>query len=267
MNKYSDLFLELKNSKNPMFTLVAFLKQSEKDFKQFVLENIPKRLEGKPGKTPTETELVALMQRHFPKPPNNKPTRDELIHLIRPLIPPPKEPEPISDYRLQSVIKPLIPKVENGKDAVVDYTKIRDLVFKEVQRDYHRITEMVLAEIKIPAQIPAAEMVRMINKLPLLPEQMIDASHIKGLSVVVPMGGGVSGPSAFRGIGLWSTPPEVVSATGSVTAFTVGSVAPTDVIADGIVYYLNNGYTYSAATGKITFDIGGAGPTQYVRYR
>jgi len=118
-----------------------------------------------------------------------------------------------------------------------------------------------------PAGSPdsGAQIVRKINSLELLPDLMIDARHIKNLTTVVPMGGPGINPGMFRGIGLWSTPAETPAADGSVTAFTVGSTAPTDVIADGVVYYAGQGYTYSG--GRITFNIGGAGPTQYVRYR
>lgn len=67
------------------------------------------------------------------------------------------------------------------------------------------------------------------------------------------------------GVGAWKTPIEAVAADGSVTIFTVGSSAPTDVIADGTSYFSGQGYTFAA--GQITFNIGGGGPTQFVRYR
>lgn len=71
--------------------------------------------------------------------------------------------------------------------------------------------------------------------------------------------------SSTGGVGSWSTPPETPQPDGSVTVFTVGGTAPTDVIADGVQYFEGIGYTYAA--GQITFNLGGAGPTQYVKYR
>lgn len=58
----------------------------------------------------------------------------------------------------------------------------------------------------------------------------------------------------------WSTPVESVN--GSTTVFTVGSSAPTDVVADGILLYPNLGYTYSNPTITLT-----NAPSLYVRFR
>lgn len=66
--------------------------------------------------------------------------------------------------------------------------------------------------------------------------------------------------SASGGVGAWQTPVEVPN--GVITAFTVGLVAPTDVVADSSSFFNGAGYTYAA--GQITFD---NPPTQYVRYR
>lgn len=67
------------------------------------------------------------------------------------------------------------------------------------------------------------------------------------------------------GVGAWSTPPETPAVNGTTTVFTVGASAPTDVVADGMMYFDGKGYTYSGS--QITFDIGGLGPVNYVRYR
>lgn len=66
--------------------------------------------------------------------------------------------------------------------------------------------------------------------------------------------------NASGGVGAWSTPVEVPDSV--ITVFTVGTPAPTDVVADGVNYYNGAGYTYAA--GQITFD---NPPAQYVRYR
>ena len=81
------------------------------------------------------------------------------------------------------------------------------------------------------------------------------------------MAGGVilarpRGGATASGVGAWSTPAEAVAGDGSVTVFTVGASAPTDVIADGSVCFAGIEYTYAAS--QITFI---NGPSQYVRYR
>lgn len=66
-------------------------------------------------------------------------------------------------------------------------------------------------------------------------------------------------------VGSWSTPPETPLSDGSVTIFTVGSTEPTDVLCDGIIYPSGTMWTFSSS--QITLDIGGLGPTQFIRYR
>lgn len=58
----------------------------------------------------------------------------------------------------------------------------------------------------------------------------------------------------------WSTPPETPDSSNLI--FTVGVLAPTDVVADGILFFNGFGYTYAA--GQITFT---NPPVYYVRYR
>lgn len=70
----------------------------------------------------------------------------------------------------------------------------------------------------------------------------------------------VEGASSFSSLAGWSTPAETPD--GATTVFTVGSSAPSDVVADGITYYDGKGYSFAA--GQITFD---NPPAQYVRYR
>lgn len=66
--------------------------------------------------------------------------------------------------------------------------------------------------------------------------------------------------SATGGVGSWQTPVEVPD--GVITTFTVGATAPTDVNADGTMFFLNAGYTLVG--NQLTFT---NPPTQYVRYR
>lgn len=266
-NKYQNLLALLRSSKDPGLVIVSFLKQLESEFKAMV-----GMTPSKPPVVPTRKEFEAMIKSLIPPVQNNKPTRRELENIIIPLIPDPIAPEEISDYRLISLIRPLIPKVRNGIDAVVDYEKIRNLTLSELKKDYTTIKEMVLREIQIPPQLTGSDIVRLINRLPLTSEAMIDDAHIKNksktsLGMVIPMGGGGAGTGSLSGVGLWSTPSETPAADGSVVDFTVGATPPTDVIADGSVYFSGKGYTHSTSTGKITFDIGGAGPTQFVRFR
>lgn len=67
------------------------------------------------------------------------------------------------------------------------------------------------------------------------------------------------------GVGAWSTPPESPAADGSVTVYTVGGSAPTDVNADGIIYPSGTVWTY--LLGQITISLSGAGPVSWMRYR
>lgn len=67
------------------------------------------------------------------------------------------------------------------------------------------------------------------------------------------------------GVGSWSTPPESPAADGSVKVYTVGSTAPTDILADGAIYPSGTVWTHSS--NQITISLGGVGPTSFIRYR
>lgn len=86
--------------------------------------------------------------------------------------------------------------------------------------------------------------------------------NFTGGTVTRSASGVVTVPLDTGGVGAWSTPPEAVASDGSVTVFTVGATAPTDVVSDGIMLYNGFGYTYAGT--QITLD---NGPTQYIRYR
>jgi hypothetical protein len=82
-----------------------------------------------------------------------------------------------------------------------------------------------------------------------------------GISVS-PVGGTGNVTITASGGGVWHTPPESPLPDGSVVQYTVGTSAPTDVIADGTTLFEGHGYTYSSP--YITLD---NGATQFVRFR
>ena len=64
------------------------------------------------------------------------------------------------------------------------------------------------------------------------------------------------------GVGAWSTPPE--SPDGTITVFTVGASAPTDVVSDGALMFAPTDYSFDINTGTITFI---NSPVNTVKYR
>lgn len=162
-----------------------------------------------------------------------------------------------------------------GKDYFDGYTPVKgkDYFTEEDKLDIAskvQPAERIIEKV-IPQDIVGETIVDKINELNLEPENQIDFEHIKGWKELILklissqggsryyVGGGGSG-SGTSGVGAWSTPPEVPNK--SITVFTVGASAPTDVVADGINYYSGSGYTYAA--GQITFS---QPPRNYVRYR
>ncbi len=74
---------------------------------------------GKPGHTPTDAELLAIIKPLIPKVEDgHTPTQTELLALIRPLIPKVKDGETPSDARLSKLIKPLLPVAIQGEPGV-----------------------------------------------------------------------------------------------------------------------------------------------------
>ncbi len=124
-----------------------------------------------------------------------------------------------------------------------------------------RVLDALRAEI--PHMDEQALLERFIDKI--RKERLIDVSHIRNSEQFIfsgtkykfselMHGGGSSGSSGT----VYYTPIGTVNASNTV--FTV-TAEPTSVIADGITYFANAGYTYAALT--ITMDIP---PSQYVRY-
>jgi len=79
--------------------------------------------DGKPGHTPTDAELLAIIKPLIPKlrqPEDGKtPTKEEILALIKPLIPVVKNGETPSDERLVALIKPLIPEIKIDEAGIV----------------------------------------------------------------------------------------------------------------------------------------------------
>lgn len=82
-------------------------------------------LRGRPGHTPTDEELLTLIQPLIPAP-TPAPTDEELVSLILPLIPAPipgdDGDEPTTE-QLLALIRPLIPPAIPGKDALAPTTE------------------------------------------------------------------------------------------------------------------------------------------------
>ena len=116
------------------------------------------KIEGKPGHTPTDKELIEIIKPLIPdiRQPEDghTPTDKELLSLIRPLIPKVKDGETPSDEKLLSLIKPL---VENIKQSVKENN------------------EKIVKEL-IPKKDTADEIVEKIKviKKPWLPMEAID---------------------------------------------------------------------------------------------
>lgn len=77
---------------------------------------------------------------------------------------------------------------------------------------------------------------------------------------IVKLSSGRKRISAPTAVGIWHTPPETPD--GTITVYTVGASAPTDVVADGATLFQGQGYTFAA--GQITLV---NPPVYYVRYR
>jgi hypothetical protein len=80
-------------------------------------------------------------------------------------------------------------------------------------------------------------------------------NDIDQLQIQVNKGGG-------GGVSTWSTPPE--SPDGTITVFTVGASAPTDVVSDGALMFAPTAYSFDINTGTITFI---NSPVNTVKYR
>jgi hypothetical protein len=79
--------------------------------------------DGKPGHTPTDTELLAIIKPLIPKlrqpEDGHTPTKEEILALIKPLIPEVKNGETPSDERLIALINPLIPEIKIDEAGIV----------------------------------------------------------------------------------------------------------------------------------------------------
>lgn len=159
-------------------------------------------------------------------------SKDEMLKILEDMRP--KMPEAGVDYH--------VPSIE----------EVMAEVMKEMQP-----TDVFKALFAAPENIIIA-----INQA----DNQIKADRIEGLEKFIielqkkasqPMFGSV--PASLTPIA-WKTPTETPN--GVTTVFTITGGRPTDVTADGIIYFSGNGYTYS--NNQLTFTIP---PSQYVKYR
>jgi hypothetical protein len=148
------------------------------------------------------------------------------------------ERQPIETKITQTVERPITPK-----EVVDNLNETRGLVDPAVLRGWEDLERIIRANSHAPRDFDLR-----------IGVSQTDFQNLLRRVITVEQGG-------TGGVGAWSTPAETPN--GSIQTFTVGSEAPTDVVADGVNYYSGAGYTF--AGGQITFtDIQ---PVNFVRYR
>jgi hypothetical protein len=120
---------------------------------------LDEKLHGEKGDTPTEEQLLALIQPLIPEPiPGNNghtPTTTELLSLIKPLIkiPTPKDGHTPTQFELTTLIKPLIPPAKDGspdtpKQIANKLNTTTDSVNVSVIRGLEKRFDSILASIR-----------------------------------------------------------------------------------------------------------------------
>lgn len=137
--------------------------------------NFLEQMKGEPGHTPTEEELLALIEPRIPKVKDwedgHTPTEEEIKEIVNPIIASGIEEKMPSDDKLVELITPLIPPPRDGID------------WQDADEDI--IVEKVLK--KIPKPKPAKEIKldggeEIVTKLSKLKgDKRLDKSAIKGL--------------------------------------------------------------------------------------
>lgn len=202
---------------------------------------------GRDGKNVTAQDLETAVQKYLRQPSNGKdgmaPSSEEVAQAV------------LASKQFLRIVKKGIKSGKDGESPAVD--SIVGLVLEEIGKKKLSIAHIEgldarIAEIRHAAAMGSTQQKKGGGGDTVAAGSNITLSHDRDGNVVINATGG--GSSA------WSTPPE--NPNGVITVFTVGGSAPTDVVADGIAFYPNAGYTYAA--GQITFV---NPPTQYVRYR
>lgn len=242
-----NLIITIKHEKSPI----------SEELKALIVSLIPPAKKGESGHTPTREELLSLINPLIPQAKEGKmPSDEKILTLLKPLIPPPKPGQPgstPSDYRLRNLISPLIPEPipgspDTGEEIVIkiNHSKGAKIKRSRIEEDEPGYGGRGSVAVSTTAR-------RLI-------EQALELKFGSGITATVD-NFGVVHISAIGSAGSWSTPPEAVNRDGSVLVFTTTS-QPNEVLADGVIYVENFGYTY--AGGQITLT---NGPTQYIRYR
>lgn len=264
------------------------------EYKDYVKKHdeIIKNKIGPKGDNPSEDDLVALMT---PIIESIVPTNEDFIQAIELIVTKAKDKLTLSPDEIKSlidsmrdslkkevmpttadmmaIIKKLMPKVDIDRIATVAATKVKIKVLPPKDVDFSALVAYIksLPEDKKLSTKDIANFDFIIQEL-RNEMRRLHGGKMRGGGDTVSAGTGIvitrnsNGDkvlSATGTAGAWSTPAEIPLADGTRFIYTVGSTKPTDVIADGLLYYETIHWTYAA--NQITF-INNA-PTQYVRYR
>lgn len=173
--------------------------------------------------------------------------------------PPGKNAPIVDEEKLIKQILKKIPLPKNGVDGSIDIPKFMDMVIEKLTKDktlkpehiFGLKDEMTAYRNQLAGKHYGSDTLVRGGGDTVAAGSNISISVVNGVKTISSTGGSSSA---------WSTPVEAVN--GSTTVFTVGSSAPTDVVADGILLYPNLGYTYSNPTITLT-----NAPSLYVRFR
>lgn len=226
-----------------------------------------------------------------PGPKGDNPTEKEVLSLLVPLF-----NKYITQETITNAIRSLIPEMKDGKTptreeliSLIESVTPKSSPLTITDEHIDKIASKMSAKSK-PAQkivVDTQNPLSTFEQIMKLPEaKHLDSKYVNGLEQTIHSvqgqlkrylhGGGISRIAAGSNIsivdlgnGAFSistsasapkVPPETPNPVSGTTVFTVVS-RPNYVIADGSIYFENNGYTYSAGQITMTNPV-----TQYIRY-
>lgn len=222
---------------------------------------------GENGRTPTEEELIKLIQPLIPNPipgeSGKTPTSEELLDLIKPLIPQIKNVEPPSDEYILDLIKKVMPVVQKSEEIMSDTAeqiveKINELPTdsNEFKIDFSHIKNTPELSEAGRSGIGGVRNIQVLDESTILTKTLrkikfagtgVQASLVDGVVVVT-----ISGVSSNESIA------ELLTNSGDDVNFTFANT-PTSVSvvwdeSTGQVYTpgVSKDYTYSGST--LTFN-------------
>lgn len=103
--------------------------------------------DGKPGKTPTKSEILFLMRSIMPTVVHGKtPTKEEILDLIYPLIPKVKDGEKPSKEELISLMKPLHNEISDRLSGEV--IKLKEELSKKMKDEFEIISKKFISSMR-----------------------------------------------------------------------------------------------------------------------